>query len=101
MGKNRDGTHPGETNHGEGQHGNKTHKAFLEQLQSGSRDEDSAGMPTPQSTGGHRLAENREQHDEADRNSEANRKRVEVERGNLDREMPGVGDRINGDSGHH
>ena len=98
MGKNRDDTHPGETNHAEGQHGDKTHRAFIDQLQSGSRDEGGTDAgPEHAREGRHRLHEDRAQRDEAELNSEANRKRAEVGRGRLDPELPGVGDRINGD----
>lgn len=98
MGKNRDGSHPGETNHAEGQHGDKTHRAFEDQLQSGARGEGAMDAGPEQSgEGRHRLHEDRAQRDEAELNSEANRKRAEVARGRLDPDLPGVGDRINGD----
>jgi hypothetical protein len=89
----------GETGHAEGQHGSKTHEAFLDQVESGDRDATAGDADTPMrsSEGRHRLREDREQHDEADKNSEANRKRAEVEKGRLDPDLPGVGDRINGD----
>jgi hypothetical protein len=72
-------------NHAEGQHGDKTHSAFIEELHGkhgGS--EESEGAPQDQNDtdvygrpvqGHHRLQEDREQHDEADRKSEANRLR--------------------------
>ena len=75
----------GPQNHAEGQHGDKTHSAFIEGLHGkhgGS--EESEGAPQDQNDadvygrpvhGHHRLQEDREQHDEADRNSEANRLR--------------------------
>ena len=75
----------GAQNHAEGQHGDKTHTEFIESLHGkhgGS--EESEGAPQDQNDtdaygrpiqGRHRLREDREQHDEADRNSEANRLR--------------------------
>jgi hypothetical protein len=84
MGK-RDGNQQGPQAHAEGQHGEKTHAAFLESLQEKkteqrasdpdvppSPDVDAFGKPTP---GHHRLSEHREQHDEADKESEGNRLR--------------------------
>jgi hypothetical protein len=73
-----DGHIKGKQAHAEGQHGEKTHAAFIEGLQSGpaNTDADDAvaerGSPygaTP-SDGRHRLSEDREQHDEAEKNSE-------------------------------
>lgn len=57
----------------EGRHGDKTHEAFLDNLQ-GNRDEiqPQEGKPI---AGHHRLHEDRQQHDEAEKNSEANRLR--------------------------
>ena len=75
MGKRR-GQHSGQ-NHAEDQHGGKTHQAFLENLAGDpnkkeearhSADVNEFGEPV---LGRHRLQENREQHDEAERNSEA------------------------------
>lgn len=99
MGKRRDRAHPGETGHAEGQHGAKTHRAFMDQLKSGARAEVES-TPMRSTEGRHRLAEDRDQRDEADKNSEANRKRAEVNRGRLDENLPGVGDKIHGDAGH-
>jgi hypothetical protein len=64
--------------HAEGQHGEKTHKAFLESRKTRT-DEESAtegiterGSPygATADDGRHRLSEDREQHDEAEKNSE-------------------------------
>jgi hypothetical protein len=65
----------------EGRHGDKTHSAFLENLHSNSRDDDAddaggkhlgdAASPAPD--GRHRLHEDRQQHDEAEKDSEYNR----------------------------
>jgi hypothetical protein len=64
--------------HAEGQHGEKTHEAFLENLQrrddAGAEADDAAERGSPyganESDGRHRLSEEREQHDEAEKNSE-------------------------------
>lgn len=65
----------------DGRHGNKAHDAFIESLHGkhgGS--EESEGSPQADNTqspiaGHHRLHEEREQHDEAEKNSESNRLR--------------------------
>ena len=64
--------------HAEGQHGRKTHERMVEQLESGpsnvsnemqaAHDRKLAGLE-----GKRRLVEDREQHDEAEKNSERNR----------------------------
>jgi hypothetical protein len=65
----------------EGRHGDKTHSAFLENLQGSARDTDESdtsrlGDPShPTDDGRHRLQEDRQQHDEAEKNSEFNRLR--------------------------
>ena len=73
-----DGHIKGAAPHAEGQHGEKTHAAFIDSLQGEQTDasaDDSVaqrGSPygaTP-SDGKHRLSEDREQHDEAEKNSE-------------------------------
>lgn len=87
MGK-RDGIQKGAQRHAEGQHGEKTHNGFLEgrhgkhggseesegapQGETGSErtDVNAYGQTVP---GHHRLFEDRQQHDEAEKNSEANR----------------------------
>ena len=68
------GTQEGAQQHAEGSHGPKARAAFLEQIQSGGGTEpqgDDRGQH--EEKGKHRLFEQREQHDEADRNSEKNR----------------------------
>ncbi len=84
----QDGHQKGAPEHDEGQQGDKTHSAFIEGLHGrhgGS--EESEGAPQPENaenptnapggpiSGHHRLFEEREQHDEAEKNSEANRLR--------------------------
>jgi hypothetical protein len=88
MGK-RDGHQKGPQQHAEGQHGEKTHSAFLEELHGrhgGS--EESEGQPQRENQpmsgepveGNHRLFEDRQQHDEAEKNSEKIRLAREKER---------------------
>jgi hypothetical protein len=72
MGK-RNGRQKGAQTHAEGQHGSKAHARFIESLHEG-RPPAASENPTPAAEGGRRLREGREQHDEADRNSEKNRK---------------------------
>lgn len=83
----RDGKR-GSQEHGEGQHGSKTHKAFVDQLHAGASDrerEEKESLNEPRGSqdnpeGKHRIFEGREQHDEADKNSEKNRLVKEIDR---------------------
>lgn len=65
----------------EGRHGDKTHAAFVETLHQKQPDSQAAqGSPQQDGldrpiAGHHRLHEDRQQHDEAEKNSEANRLR--------------------------
>ena len=89
--QNRDGLQKGPQDHAEGQHGSKTHGKFLEQLHSGN-----GTLPEVEQNGSerqknpahhnaaHRLFEEREQHDAAEKNSEKTRLNREVERRHLD-----------------
>jgi len=80
MAKN-EGEQKGPQQHAEGQHGDAAHTAFIDGLHGkhgGS--EESEGAPQEENSdlpiaGHHRLSEDREQHDEAKKNSEANRLR--------------------------
>jgi hypothetical protein len=91
--QNRDGVQKGPQDHAEGQHGAKTRNKILEQLKSGN------GVAPEKSENGleprkhvahhnsaHRLFEERQQHDEAEKNSEKTRLNREVERRHLDPE---------------
>ena len=89
--QNRDGVQKGPQDHAEGQHGSKTHGKFLEQLKTGngtSPEESENGLdarkPAAQHNAAHRLFEQRQQHDEAEKNSEKTRLQREVERRHLD-----------------
>lgn len=87
MGRDK-GHQKGPQQHAEGQHGRRTHAAFIEGLHGrhgGS--EESEGAPQEHGTmsgepfrGNRRLYENRQQHDEAEKNSEANRLAIEKAR---------------------
>jgi hypothetical protein len=92
--QNRDGVQKGPQDHAEGQHGAKTRSKILEQLHSGNGN----GAVDPNKTGlesekdlahhnsAHRLFEERQQHDEAEKNSEKTRLNREIERRHLDPE---------------
>ena len=65
----------GPQGHAEGQHGARTHARFQEQLQEGRHEEsveDRLARERQETAekGGRRLVEDRQQHDEAERNSE-------------------------------
>jgi hypothetical protein len=88
--QNRDGVQKGPQDHAEGQHGAKTRSKILEQLHSGNGN----GAAAPKTNGAdpavaphptaHRLFEERQQHDIAEKNSEKTRLNREVERRHLD-----------------
>jgi hypothetical protein len=92
--QNRDGVQKGPQDHAEGQHGAKTRSKILEQLHS--RNENGNGVVDPNKVGleptkdlahhnaAHRLFEERQQHDEAEKNSEKTRLNREIERRHLD-----------------
>ncbi|HEY8832652.1 MAG TPA: hypothetical protein VIM21_09070 [Gemmatimonadaceae bacterium] len=90
--QNRDGVQKGPQDHAEGQHGSKTRSKILEQLHSrngnGAIDPNKPGIQPnkdlPDHTAAHRLFEERQQHDEAEKNSEKTRLNREIERGHLD-----------------
>jgi hypothetical protein len=70
--KNRSGRQQGAQRHAEGQHGEKAHARFIETLHEGREPSDSE-LGAETIDGAHRLNEDREQHDEAEKNSEKNR----------------------------
>ena len=94
MGK-RDGRQKGAQTHGEGQHGTKAHARFIESLQE-SRAASTSELPAGSVEGSRRLHEDREQHDEADKNSEKNRLNREWKRGRLDERSPQVPEALKG-----
>ena len=72
-------TQKGAQEHAEGQHGSKTHQHFLQNLQQKLEPVDD-NVIARDTKGKHRLFEDREQHDEADKNSEKTRLGLELER---------------------
>lgn len=87
----RDGNQPGPQDHAEGAHGSKTHQAFIQQLHSNAN----APAPAPgesarpeSKTEKHgsqrRLAQDRQQHDRAEKNSEKTRLSREMDRGHIE-----------------
>jgi hypothetical protein len=87
MAKRSEDDQKGAQTHAEGQQGDKAHGSFIDSLHGkhggseesegspqgeGSNDVDEFGQPHP---GRHRLTEDRQQHDEAEKNSETNRLR--------------------------
>jgi hypothetical protein len=97
----RGGRQKGAVEKGEGQQGDKTRGRFQEILHSRPREEaghgDAAGDPTHSEPGKHRIFEDRQQHDEAELNSEKNRLSRDIDRHGHDREQfhtaPGAGAR--------
>jgi hypothetical protein len=91
--QNRDGVQKGPQDHAEGQHGSKTRDKILEQLHSGNGNGTAPEAPPnplepaksiAHHNAAHRLFEERQQHDEAEKNSEKTRLNREVERRHLD-----------------
>jgi hypothetical protein len=90
--QNRDGVQKGPQDHAEGQHGAKTRSKILEQLHSsngnGAVDPNKNGVDPNKNpahhNATHRLFEERQQHDEAEKNSEKTRLNREIERRHLD-----------------
>jgi hypothetical protein len=83
---NRKKRQPGPQQHAEGQHGERTHQRFLESIQEGGGDRSAATKRTesPPVEGHHRLHQDRQQHDEAEKNSEKVEAMKEVQRGKVD-----------------
>lgn len=74
------GDQKGPQRHAEGQHGGKTHDRFVEQLAEG-RPRERSEQEVNAQPGSHRLREDRQQHDEAEKDSEKNRLAIEADRG--------------------
>ncbi len=74
----RDGHQKGPQVHAEGGHGDKTRSKIIEQLHSGAKHE-VVEHPEPHE-GSHRLVEDRQQHDAAEKRSEKTRLSREIER---------------------
>jgi hypothetical protein len=71
MGK-RDGRQKGAQRHAEGQHGEKARSHLIESLHDG-RPPSASELGGARTDGSQRLREDRQQHDEAEKNSEKNR----------------------------
>jgi len=90
--QNRDGVQKGPQDHAEGEHGSKTRSKILEQLHSGNgatpstQNGSEPGKSIAHHNAAHRLFEERQQHDEAEKNSEKTRLNREIERRHLDPE---------------
>jgi hypothetical protein len=89
--KKLENSQKGPQRHAEGQHGEKAHQKFLENLHE-PLDPVDDNVIASDTKGRHRLFEGREQHDEADKNSELGRERREQQRGRTTSE----GDEIHG-----
>jgi hypothetical protein len=85
----RNGRQKGAQRHAEGQHGDKAHARFIESLHEG-RPPAERKVATRRGAGARRLNEDRQQHDDADKNSEKNRLNRERKRGRLDQDSPQV-----------
>jgi hypothetical protein len=70
--KDRTNDQKGAQQHAEGEYGDQARERNREQLQDG-EDRDPASSEPPDRLGKHRIYEDRQQHDEADKNSEKNR----------------------------
>ena len=85
--QNREGVQKGPQDHAEGQHGTKTHSKFIEQLHS--RNGAAPEKPTPSAKNPshhnnvHRLTEDRQQHDAAEKRSEKTRLNRALERNSI------------------
>lgn len=80
------GQQKGAQTHGEGMQGEKTHARLQEELRSGPSGEPAEERHAHDTPGKHRLFEGREQHDEADRNSDKNRLDQDIRAHGHDRE---------------
>lgn len=94
MAKRNRGVQKGAQRHAEGDHGQKTHRAIIQQLQSRPRDSNSEQEPSTlhNSPGKHRLFEDRKQHDEANIQREKNRLAKDIQDHKHDRgqfQVPG------------
>ena len=71
----------GSQSHAEGGHGDKTHQAIIQQLNAnGQRTGDQENEQPAPRAGKHKIHEDREQHDEADKNAEKNRLKKDLQR---------------------
>lgn len=73
---------PGPQQNGEGMHGSRTHSRFIEQLHEGEPEQKATERDDVE--GHHRLHQDREQHDIAEKNSEKVEAMREIRRGRID-----------------
>jgi hypothetical protein len=71
--KDRRNDQQGAQEHAEGEYGDQARERNRERLQESVAETDETDRPSSNRVGKHRLHEDREQHDEADKNSEKNR----------------------------
>ncbi|MGH7678965.1 MAG: hypothetical protein ACRENU_10900 [Gemmatimonadaceae bacterium] len=84
---NRKKRTPGPQHHAEGQHGEKTHRRFMEMLTESSSSGDESEIIRAHTEGQHRLHEDRQQHDEAEKGSEKVEAMKEIRRGDADEDV--------------
>ena len=77
----RDGKQKGAQQHPQGGHGERTHRAIVEQLQSNNHNATDDANPLENRVGKHPIYEDREEHDEADKNADKNRLRHDRSKG--------------------
>ena len=77
----RDGNQKGAQSHPQGGHGDRTHKAIVEQLQKNANTPAEDDNSLEGGAGKHPIYENRQQHDEADENSDKDRNRHDRAKG--------------------
>ncbi len=78
---------PGPQRHAEGQHGERTHRCFIEQLHEGGTAAKRAEAQAVE--GRHRLRQDRQQYDEAEKTSEKTDAMRAVQRGDVDENVLG------------
>ena len=66
----RDGNQKGAQQHPQGGHGDRTHKAIVNQLQKNAHTPADEENPLENAQGKHHIYEDRQQHDEADKNQD-------------------------------
>jgi hypothetical protein len=93
--ENQGGDQKGAQQHAEGQQGSKAHSRFIESLHEGAR-QAPTDLAAKSADGGHRLHEDREQHDEAEKNSEKNRLEREAKRHRIDEGSPQIPEALKG-----
>jgi hypothetical protein len=92
--KDQTNDQPGAQQHAEGEYGDKAREANREQLQRGEDQTDELeSNPLRRREGRHRIHEDRQQHDEADKNSDKDRIRHDREKGRTNDPRGRVGEK--------